>query len=57
MAFAIHIAILINTILSVIDNCTIGGLGTYFVYSLRYTLLDPVFVHFQSCHTVPVLSL
>jgi len=30
MAFIIHIAIVVNTLLSVIDNCVIGGISTYF---------------------------
>ena len=32
MAFIIHIVILINTLLNVIDNCILGGLSTYITY-------------------------
>lgn len=58
MAFGIHIAIFVNTLLSVIDNIAIGGLSKYFILSVhRYSLFDIIFLHLQSYRVVPFLSM
>jgi hypothetical protein len=55
IAFAIHIVILVNTLLSVIDNCVIGGLSTIISYQSRHSLLDPFLPYLQPFGYVPVL--
>lgn len=60
MAFIIHIVILINTLLSVIDNIVIGGLSTLFVidqdilYSILFFLIfNPIVLFlFYRCNFI-----